>query len=849
MKHRAFAPAPTGRRRRGGRTRLFVLGAAFLAPAAAKPAVAAPVPAGDQGPVIAGTAQRSTVARFDIAAGPLEGVLAAFERVSQVKTVLADPGLRTLQSPGVSGNFTPEQAMARLLTGLSVRATFGGSTVTLAVRGVNEFVEVAGSVPRNAQSPKYRDEIRDTAQEIVVIPQKVLEEQSATTLVDALRNTPGITMSIGEGASGTVSFGDNIFIRGFNVRNDIYIDGARDPGEVTRDTFNVESIEVAKGPTSVTGGRGSTGGSINMVTKAATLNDSATGRLAFGNADHKRGSFDVNHRLGSSAAFRLNAMWQDAGYPGRDIQKNKQWGFAPTVGLGIGKPTTVTVSYSRLQQNNVPDLGIPTLFPDNAIAAGLTVNDLDFNNYYSIASRDYEDTTSDVVTGIVSHRFNSTFTLRNLTRYGNNYRDAVSTPPRPVTTAVNGGNTDPGYNPAAFQLRRTDTKYQHRNDKVTTNQTDLATEFRTGRVTHSADVGLEFAADRQPTYAFTDTFANGRPPVIDLVHPDPFVSYTPTYAKTGATSNADANSVALYVFDTVKFNEHFQADLGIRYDSVDIDYETVSATGVVANFGREDKATTGRAGLVYKPVEKGSVYAAFSTSFAPVYDSTHGLVLAATGGTAQALGPERSRNFEVGTKWDLGDALHFTAAFFNLDKTDAKTTDLAGAVTLLGDQRVNGVEFTLAGTILPRWNAYGGVSFMDGEVLKSAVPSEEGVTLPYVPKATLNLWTTYELPMGLTVGGGANYKDGNFFNQTGSFNFVGGGTVSQPKYATNAAVIQDLTKYWEFDAMASYPVNRHLTLQVNLNNIGNAKYADKAYDRHFMPGPSRQILFSPVFSF
>jgi catecholate siderophore receptor len=846
MKHRTRLPrAKAGRRR--GRTRLFVLGAACLTPlAAATPALAAPE---QQGPVVAGTAARAGVQRFDIAPGSLDTVLAAFERATKIRPVLNDPGLRSLQSPGVSGNFTAEQAMGQLLTGLAVRATFDGSAVTLAVRGVNEFVEVAGSVPRNAQSPKYRDEIRDTPQEIVVIPQKVFEEQSATTLVDVLRNTPGITMSIGEGASGTVSFGDNIFIRGFNVRNDIYIDGARDPGEVTRDTFNVESVEVAKGPTSVTGGRGSTGGSINMVTKAATLADSASGRLTFGNADHKRGTFDVNHRLTDSVAFRVNAMWQDAGYPGRDIQKNKAWGFAPTIGLGIGKPTTVTVSYSRLQQNNVPDLGIPTLFPDNAIAAGLTVNDLDFHNYYSIASRDYEDTTSDVVTGIVSHRFNSTFTLRNLTRYGKNYRDAVSTPPRPVTTAANQGSTDPGYNPSAFQLRRTDTKYQHRTDKVTTNQTDLASEFKTGRVSHSADIGIEFAADRQPTYAFTDTFANGRPPVIDLLHPDPLVSYTPTYAKTGATSNADANSTALYVFDTVHFNDQFQADLGIRYDRVKIDYETLSATGVVANFGRDDNATTGRAGLVYKPVEKGSIYTAFSTSFAPVYDATHGLTLAATGATGQALGPEKSRNFEIGTKWDLGEAVYFTAAFFNLRKTDAKTTDLAGAVTLLGDQRVNGVEFTVAGTILPRWNVYGGVSFMDGEVLKSAQPSEEGVILPYVPKAMLNLWSTYQLPMRLTVGGGVNYSDGNFFNQTGTFNFVAGGTVSQPKYATNAAAIQALTKYWVFNAMASYPVNRHLTLQVNLNNIGNEQYADRGYDRHFMPGPARQVLFSPVFSF
>ena len=845
MKQRTRLSRPAARPRRRGQARLFVLGAAFLAPVAAAPAFAG---GADQGATVTGKPARSSAMRFDIAPGSLETVMAAFERLTQIRPVLSDPGLRTLQLPGVSGTLTPEQAMAQLLAGASVRAAFDGSTVTLSVRGLTEFVEVAGIVPRNLQSPKYRDELRDTPQEVAVIPQKLFEEQNATTLRDVLRNTPGITMSIGEGASGTVSFGDNVFIRGFNVRNDIYVDGVRDPGEVIRDTFNVEAVEVAKGPTSVTGGRGSTGGSINMVTKSPTLTDSESGRLTFGNADHKRGSFDVNRRLTDTVAFRVNAMWQDAGYPGRDVQQNRAWGFAPTIALGLGTPTKVTVAYSRLKNNNVPDLGIPTLLPDNAINAGITVNDLDFSNYYSIASRDYEHTTSDLITGTVEHRFSQMFTLRNLIRHGENYRDAVNTPPRPVTTAANQGTTDPGYNPNAYQLRRTDTKYQHRTDKVTTNQTDLTAQFRTGGVSHSADIGVEFAADRQPTYAFTDLFTNGRPPVIDLLNPDPFVSYTPAYAKTGATSNAVADSQAVYLFDTVHFGEHLQADLGVRYDRVKIDYETVSATGVVANFGRTDRATTGRAGLVYKPVEAGSIYGAFSSSFAPVYDSTHGLALAATGATNQALGPEKSRNIEVGAKWDIND-VHVTAAYFNLEKTDAKTTDLAGAVTLLGDQEINGVEFTVAGAIVPKWNVYGGVSFMDGKVKKSAQLSEEGVILPYVPKAMLNLWSTYELPMRLTVGGGVNYSDGNYFNQTGTFNFVAGGTVSQPKYATNAAAIQALTKYWVFNAMASYPVNRHLTLQMNLNNIGNKKYADRGYDRHFMPGPARQILFSPVFSF
>jgi catecholate siderophore receptor len=281
-----------------------------------------------------------------------------------------DPGLRTLQSPGVSGNFTPEQAMGQLLAGLRCARRSTAATVTLAVRGVNEFVEVSGSVPRNLSRRSIRDEIRDVAQEIVVIPQNVFEEQSATTLRDVLRNTPGITMSIGEAPAAPVSFGDNVFIRGFNVRNDIYIDGARDPGEVDARHVQRRIGGSGQGPTSVTGGRGSTGGSINMVTKAATLTDSASGRLTFGNADHKRGSFDVNRRLTDSVAFRVNAMWQDAGYPGRDIQKNKQWGFAPTIGLGIGKPDDGHGVVLAPPAEQHADLGIPTLFPDNAIAAG-----------------------------------------------------------------------------------------------------------------------------------------------------------------------------------------------------------------------------------------------------------------------------------------------------------------------------------------------------------------------------------------------------------------------------------------------------------------------------------------------
>src|SRR5262249_4901803 len=159
--------------------------------------------------------------------------------------------------------------------------------------------------------------------------------------------------------------------------------------------------------------------------------------------------------------------------------------------------------------------------------------------------------------------------------------------------------------------------------------------------------------------------------------------------------------------------------------------------GVSAAFGRTDDAVTGRTGLVFKPTEEGTIYAAYSTSFTPSFDGTLGLTLAATGVNAQALPPERSRNFEVGAKWDLIKDLDATVAVFRIEKTNAKTTDLNGATVLAGDQRVSGVEFGLSGNLTPRWGAFGGLALMDGTVISSGVVSEVGAQLPYVPKASL----------------------------------------------------------------------------------------------------------------
>ena len=361
MKSRTFAAFLRGRsRRRGGRTRLFVLGAAFAATAAThRPALAETTEKIEQGPLTSGSPRDTRVLRFDIREGPLGDVLAQYERVTGIRTALADPGLALIQSPGVSGNFTALEAMRRLVMGTSVSATFhSDNTVRLDV-GLADRVEGVGQSPTVA-SPKFTAPLRDVPQTISIIPQAVIQQQGATTLRDVLRNVPGITFQAGEGGGGLP--GDTFSLRGFSAGNDMFVDGIRDTGGYSRDAFNLEQVEVAKGPSSSIAGRGSTGGAINQVTKSPHMQESYGGTIGVGNASYRRGTVDLNQPIGESssgAALRLSAMWTDAGVPGRDIVENSSWGVAPSLAFGLGSPTQVTLKYQHLTQNNVPDYGLP----------------------------------------------------------------------------------------------------------------------------------------------------------------------------------------------------------------------------------------------------------------------------------------------------------------------------------------------------------------------------------------------------------------------------------------------------------------------------------------------------------
>jgi catecholate siderophore receptor len=830
MKRRTFASFRKAGSRRRGRTRLFVLSAMVAATTVGVTASTnAPVDAPEQ--AASGTASGGKVMRFDIQQAPLADVLAEFERVTGRRTRLAETGLGLLTSPGVVGTFTPAEAMRRLLMGTATAATLADDgSWNVGIAGIAESVDVESD--SRVTSPKYTQPLRDTPQTVVVIPRAVFQEQGATSLRDALRNTPGITFMAGEGGAAP---GDNLLMRGFSARNDVYVDGARDSGVTSRDTFATEAIEVAKGPSSVTSGRGATGGSINLVSKTATLMNHSLAQLTAGSADYRRGTIDVNRRVTKSVGIRLNGMWQDAGVPRRDGVTQKAWGIAPAISFGLDSATSLQLHYQHLHQNNVPDYGLPGTLPDLANAAGQTVKDLDFSNFYGLLSRDHEKMDSHIATATLDHRFNDSWTLRNLTRYGRNGLDRVVTSPRAASSA--NSTLDPGYDPALAQIRRTDTKYQYRDDRTVVNQTDVSTAFSTAGIGHALVTGLEFTFDTQPSHAATDNFASGRPPVTDLFDPSPAQPYVPSIVATGATSDAHANSAAAYLFDTVKLSERWQIDLGGRFDRVDVDYDTVSAAVGAASFGRTDHALSGRAGVVFKPTLRGSLYAAVSTSFTPSYDGTFGLTLAQTGVNGSALAPERSHNIEVGTKWDVRRGLQATAAMFSTEKTNAKTTDASGATVLAGDQAVFGLELGLSGSLNDRWSVFSGIAVMDATTKESGNFAEVDKQLSYVPKITFNLWSTYRLPFGITLGGGLQYTDGYYFNNSNTLT------------TANAAAIQDLTQYWLVNAMGIYRVNRYLAFQVNGTNLGNERYVDRGYTGHFIPGAGRALQVGPVITF
>jgi catecholate siderophore receptor len=819
---------------------LFVLGAAFMASTSAtafakqSPTVAPYGGAGQpQQASRATTATQTGRVQYAIPAGPLGDLLERFEQTSGVRVTLAMPELASLQSPGVSGLFTLQEALDQLVMGTSLTARFTAPAVaSLDIAGQSESVQVTAEAP-GVQSPKYSVPLRDIAQTITVIPRTVMDEQGATTLSEALRNVPGITLQAGEGGGSSNTAGDMFNMRGFNASNSLFVDGVRDDGLIARDVFNLEQVEVFLGPTGSDIGRGTAAGYVNMTTKMPHAGTDYSATFTGGTAEQSRLSADVNWgrpmdhpgSWASRSAFRLNVLWQDSGVPGRDEVALESRAVAPSLALGLGTPTRVTLGAQIMRQDNVPDYGIPgAAWLDEPLApttvrASATV---DQSNFYGSIGYDYDKARQNSYTARVEHDVNRHLTLRNQTRYNKTHRDAVISAIQNVAAF----NATSGLVTIARQGNE-------RENNVASNQTSLSTRFSTGGLRHAANVGMEVTAEEQFAPALTGL---GTRAPVDIFNPnprDPVIGFSP--ARTGAVSRGDSSTVAFYGFDSVELNDRWQVSGGLRWEHYDTQFESRDAAGLTtAELEGSDGLVSGKASVLYRINHAGNAYVAYGTSVTPPGNANFTLSTQANNQNNPNVDPQESTNFEIGTKWDFGNGrLSLNGAAFRTKNTNVIFTVDATAVPPIFNQDdgqlVNGVTVGAMGRVTDRWEVFANLGFLDSEQ-QTQNAANNGRQLVLTPKWSSSIWTKYDFPAGLSVGGGIRYTDDVWINAAN--------TIRSPGY-------------YLVDALAEYAVNQHLSLRFNVYNLTNERYIRNVNNNggRYNPGHPRSALLTSHVTF
>ncbi|VVP54426.1 TonB-dependent receptor [Pseudomonas fluorescens] len=697
-----------------------------------------------------------------------------------------------------------------------------------------------------ASSSKYTAPLIDTPRSITVIPQQVIKDTGALNMQDALRTVPGITFGAGEGGNPQ---GDRPFIRGFDAQGDTYLDGVRDTGSQSREIFAVESIEVSKGPNSAIGGRGAAGGSINLVSKKAHLGDSFDGGFTWGSDQTQRYTMDGNYQLNDSTAGRLNLLSHESNVAGRDSVDYDRWGIAPSLAFGLGTDTRVNLDYYHLENNDTPDSGIPYSIPAGGSAARTKSNPDkpddggNSENFYGLNDRDFRKGRTDISTFAIEHDLNDAMTVKNTLRHGSSMQDYILTQPDDSKGNVNNGTV----------WRRANTRVS--NTETTTNQTDLFGDIYIAGFKNSYSTGIEYTHEESQKSSYsvnTDTtprtaaVTNTCNPALigapsgynctSLSNPNPNDPWNGAISRNYAGTDTKADTYAMYVFDTLELSQQWLLNMGLRYDHFETDYKTFDGSGVTT---AKDKDTsefvTGQFGVVYKPAENGSIYASYATSAIPpgntLSEGSEGNPLG--GGTVNNdLKPETTKNYEIGTKWDLlNDQLSLTADIFRTEKENARVQVNTNTYENAGKTRVQGIELSATGRITDKWQVFAGYAYMDSEQIDGGPVGavNDGNELPNTPKNSASLWTTYQVLPRLTVGGGAFYVDDVFGN------------------VANTTMVESYVRY---DAMAAYKLTKNIDLQLNVQNLTNETYYDKAFSTHFAnQAPGRTALLSTNFHF
>lgn len=736
--------------------------------------------------------------------------------------------------------------------------------------------------------------LQDTPQAVTVVSGELMRRQATSTLGEALRNVPGITIAIGEG--GTLA-GDQFKIRGFDAKDDVYLDGLRDFGVYTRDSFNYEEVQVLKGPSGLMFGRGTSGGAINTISKTPFLANSVIGHIEGGNGNHVRATADLNYQLSDTAAVHLDLMFHDSGVVDRDLVRAHRWGIAPSIALGLGTDTVFTATYLHQHTKSRQDYGLPVAQPPGSIIAQpISEFGVPRSNFLGFA-QDQDKNDADIVTAKISHVVNEWLTINNDSRVGaySRYFRYTATDRCDLTAATNfcssvlfgfasptaaAGSASPAntlagiggggpYNQNSwgaqnifsatitapiFGLRNTmiagfDVAYQNADRFIYAYELPLPAtyNFQLGNGTRSrSNIGRN---------VFTPV-ANA-PTGYNVVIPTPGNSTGLAAGTTNATgttvltSTGRSTDLAFFVTDRLWLTEEWSVIGGVRVDRYVANFNSVTVAGTASSIQSPSNLVNPRASIVYEPSKNATFYFSYGRSTIPIGTSVVGSPTPLSTAN-QALAPEVSENFELGAKYSLFDgALGLTGSVFKVLKSNATQVDpVSGNITLQSGQkqRVQGVELSATGRITDDFNVTAAYTYLDSKITfdltcGTATPIvckpntyTIGRQIFFVPKNAASVWLDYSAKSwleGLTLGGGLVYQS-KLFNA-----YATTGTAPNPTGYSRIAVIPETI---ELDAVATYDFGGAYRVQFNVNNITDRLNYSQSFGNRGTPAAGRTFI-------
>jgi catecholate siderophore receptor len=635
--------------------------------------------------------------------------------------------------------------------------------------------------------------VKDIPQALTVVTERQIEDQGLRSVADLLLFVPGATPGTGE------SNRDQMTLRGNSSTADFFVDGLRDDVQYFRDFYNVERVEVLKGPNAMIFGRGGGGGVVNRVIKRS---GQVAAREVFAAADSEGGvrlTADIDEPLGRGAGLRVNAMIEDGNSFRRHVDL-KRYGVNPTLGLALGDATRIDLAYEYLHDRRTADRGVPA-------DGDRPLKGFD-RTFFGDPRLSFSKANVHLTTLGLEHRFNDSLKLRNRSLYGD-YRKFYQN--------IFGSDLDEATRLVTLSA------YSSRNDRRNAiSQTDLVWDNHLGGIDQTLLVGFEVGRQTSRNRRLTGTIADGIVPLIDPTV-DAGVIFAP--APSDANNRTRATVAAIYAQDQIRLSPWLEIVAGVRYDRFKLSVDDLRGAG--AEFSRTDELISPRLGLVVKPRPNLSLYASYSRSFLPQSgDQFSGLTL-----STEALKPEKFDNREIGAKWEPVAGLLATAALYQLDRANTRATDPADPtrVVLTGAQRSTGLELGLERSISNRWQVSGGYAWQDAKISETTAAAPQGREVPLVPRHSFSLWNRYQ-----------------FSERLGA----GLGIIARSKSWTSLSNAVRLPAYVRVDAAAFYTLTRGVQAQINVENLFGVDYFPTAHnDNNIAPGAPRTARAAILFSF